>query len=336
MTEALGQVRPELILINDDDLAYAKIRLDEHSRVTAVTDLSRVASPLARALIWGSLWDSTRDAETPPAEFIELVLGNIAHESESTTIRTALGQLSLVARNYVSPARRAAVLKDVGTRVWELARSAAAGSDAQFQLVKAFATLASTSEHADILRSLREGDLRLEGLTIDTDLSWELLSGLALCGAVGPGDIDAALAEDNTSNGQQAAARARSLLPGGKDKKAVFDQLVSSDDTPNAIVRSLTLGYDLVNDQSALEPLVDEYFAMVESIWNQRTYKIAEYLAEGLYPSSLASKNLVTKSRQWLDSHPKIPALRRIVEENLAGVERALRVQAVDAAHAGS
>lgn len=336
VTEALGQVRPELILINDDDLAYAKIRLDEHSRVTAVTDLSQVASPLARALIWGSLWDSTRDAETPPAEFIELVLGNIAHESESTTIRTALGQLSLVARNYVSPTRRAAVLEDVGTRVWELARSAVAGSDAQFQLVKAFATLSSTSEHADILRSLREGDLSLEGLAIDTDLSWELLSGLALCGAVGPGDIDAALAEDNTSNGQQAAARARSLLPGFKDKKAVFDQLVSSDDTPNAIVRSLTLGYDLVNDQSALEPLVDEYFAMVESMWNQRTYKIAEYLAEGLYPGSLVSQDLVTQSRQWLDAHPAIPALRRIVEENLAGVERALLVQAVDSTHSSS
>ncbi|MDA2980958.1 MAG: ERAP1-like C-terminal domain-containing protein, partial [Actinomycetota bacterium] len=336
VTEALGQVRPALILINDDDLAYAKIRLDDHSRVTAVADLSRVASPLARALIWGSLWDSTRDAETPPAEFIELVLGNIAHESESTTIRTALGQLSLVARNYVSPARRSAVLEDVATRVWELASSAAAGSDAQFQLVKAFATLASTSDHAEILRSLRQGDLGLDGLTIDTDLSWELLSGLALCGAVGPADIDAALAEDNTSNGQQAAARARSLLPKTQDKKAVFDQLVSSDDTPNAIVRSLTLGYDLVNDQSALEPLVDEYFAMLESMWGQRTYKIAEYLAEGLYPSSLVSEDLVTTSRQWLDSHPNVPALRRIVEENLAGVERALRVQAVDALHVAS
>ena len=336
VTEALGQVRPELILINDDDLAYAKIRLDEHSRATAVRDLSRVASPLARALIWGSLWDSTRDAETPPADFLELVLGNIAHETESTTIRTALGQLSLVARNYVAPSRRQAVLEDVATRVWNLAREAVSGSDAQFQLVKAFASLASTSEHADTLEALRAGTITLEGLTIDTDLSWELLAGLALCGRARSSDIDEALALDNTSNGQQAAARARSLLPTTADKKAVFDQLVSSDETPNAIVRSLTLGYDLVNDQSALEPLVDDYFAMIEPMWNERTYKIAEYLAEGLYPGSLVSGELVDKSRAWLESHPEIPALRRIVQENLAGVERALRVQAVDAAHAAS
>ena len=336
VAEAVGQVRPELILINDDDLAYAKIRLDEHSRATAVSGLSRVADPLARALIWGSLWDSTRDAEAPPADFIDLVLGNIGQETESTTIRTALGQLALVARNYVTPERRSVVLEDVANRVWDLATSAAAGSDAQFQLVKAFAGLASTAQHADTLQSLRDEKTTLSGLTIDTDLSWELLAGLALCGRVGPEEIDEALASDNTSNGQQAAARARSLLPTTEAKRAVFEQLVNSDDTPNAIVRSLTLGYDLVNDQSALEPLVDDYFSMLEDMWNSRTYKIAEYLAEGLYPSSLVSPILVQASKAWLEAHPSIPALRRIVEENLAGVERALRVQALDAAHQSS
>ena len=336
VSEALGQVRPELILINDDDLAYAKIRLDEHSRAAAIRGLSRIGSPLARALIWGSLWDSTRDAETPPQEFIELVLGNIASESESTTIRTALGQLSLVARNYVTPERRNAVLEDVATRLWDLASSAAAGSDSQFQLVKAYAMLASTPEHADILRSLLEGRISLAGLVIDTDLSWELLAGLALVGAADKAEIEAALAKDNTSNGQQAAARARSLIPTTENKKAVFDELVTSPDTPNAIVRSLTMGYDLANNPSALEPLVDDYFSMLETMWNERTYKIAEYLAEGLYPSSLGSEDLVRKSRQWLESHPSIPALRRIVEENLAGVERSLRVRDVDRLHTGS
>lgn len=328
--EARGLPRPELILINDDDLAYAKIRLDEHSRATAIDGLSRVQDPLARALIWGSLWDSTRDAETPPREFIELVLRNIGAETESTTIRTALGQLALVARNYCDPSHRAQTLAEVGDRVWNLATEAGAGSDAQFQLVKAFATLASTTAHAETLRSLRDGDIALTGLSIDTDLSWELLGGLALCGATTGADIDAALAADNTSNGQQAAARVRSLLPSTSDKKAVFDQLVSSSDTPNAIVRSLTLGYDLVNDPTSLEPLVEDYFSMLEGIWNSRTYKIAEYLAEGLYPGSLVSEKLVQQSQDWLDSHPDIPALRRIVQENMAGVERALRVQALD------
>jgi aminopeptidase N len=159
-------------------------------------------SPLWRTFLgWQARWLAPSSGEAsgiplgmpkPPAEFIELVLGNIAHESESTTIEQRLDNCRLVARNYVSPARRSAVLEDVATRVWELARAPrSAGSDAQFQLVKAFAALASTSEHADNLRSLDRVTVTLDGLTIDTDLSWELLSGLALCGASGLSDIDA-------------------------------------------------------------------------------------------------------------------------------------------------
>lgn len=330
VAEALGMKRPDLILINDDDLAYAKIRLDSHSRATAITKLSQIRNPLARALVWGSLWDSTRDAEIPPSEFVELVLGNIGQETESTTVRTALGQLSLVVRNYVAPERRKSALEDAADRIWALANAAEAGSDSQFQLVKAFASLASTAEHARTLSALRDNTLSLDGLTIDTDLSWELLAGLALAGAATSADIDQALEADNTSNGQQAAARARALLPTLADKQAVFDQLVGSDETPNAIVRALTLGFDVANDPSVMEPFIERYFSVIEALWATRTYKIAEYLAEGLYPGSVVSEELVTATKSWLAKDGLPPALRRIVEENLAGVERALRVQAKD------
>ena len=328
--ELVGNTRPDLIVINDEDLAYAKIRLDDHSLAFAIDHLSDIGDPLARALIWGSVWDATRDAERPPQDFIALVLNNIHAETESTTVRTALGQLALVVRNYLRPENRARKLPEVADALWRLAQEAAAGSDNQFQLVKAFAGLASTPAHADVLRKLREGDLELPGLAIDTDLDWELLAGLALCGAATKADIDQALAKDNTSNGQQAAARARALLPTTEAKRDVFDELVGSADIPNAIVRSLTLGFDIANDPDILAPLVDDYFEALMGIWENRTYKIAEYLAEGLYPGALVSEDLVAKTRAWLDAHPEPAALRRMVQENLAGVERALRVRAVD------
>jgi len=328
--ELVGMKRPDLILINDDDLAYAKIRLDPQSLAYAIDNLSSIANPLARALVWGSVWDSTRDAETNPRDFIELVLANIGQETESTTVRTALGQLALVVRNYCAPAHRQATLENVASRLFALAQSADSGSDNQFQLIKAFAGLACTPEHQTILEGLRSGAVVLEGLSIDTDLEWELLAGLVLCGAARLEDIEKALKADNTSNGQQAAARARALIPAAEAKRSVFDELVHSLDNPNAIVRSLAMSFDVANDPSILEPLVDDYFQILEKVWNERTYKIAEYIIEGLYPGSLVSESLVEKTRAWLESHPEHPAVRRMVQESLAGVERALKVQAID------
>jgi aminopeptidase N len=328
--EFIGMAKPDLVLINDDDLAYAKIRLDGGSLAVAIEHLSDIENPLARALVWGSVWDATRDAETPASDYVRLVLGNIATETESTTIRTTLSQLLLAARQYVAPATRTATIEKVGTELWALAQNAEAGSDAQFQFVKFFAQIASTAEHVAALRGLRDGTIALDGLTIDTDLGWELLEGLVLNGAATAADIDDMLAKDNTASGAQAAARARATFATSDAKLAALSSLIDVDDKPNLIVRNTALGYQHVNDASVLEPVVDRYFSSLNNLWASRSYAIAEALVVGLYPAPLASQSLVDATLAWLAANQDVPALRRLVVENLAGVERALAAQVAD------
>jgi aminopeptidase N len=330
--ELVGLARPDLVLVNDEDLAYAKIRLDEASLAVAMEHLEDIDDPLARALVWGAAWDATRDAETRASDYVTLVLRNIAAETESTTIRTTLTQLTTAARFYVDPAARASTITRVGDGLWALAQNADAGSDAQFQFVKFFASVASTPEHVATLHHLLDGSTVLDGLTIDTDLRWELLEGLALTGSLTDAEIEAALQADNTSNGQQAAARVRAAIPTAAAKQAAFSSLADSDALSNAIVRAVTMGFQHTNDPSSLEALVEPYFASLSGIWSSRSYKIAEHFIVGLYPAPLASQELVDATKHWLDQHPDAPALRRLVIENLAGVERALRAQARDVA----
>ncbi|HEY9477572.1 MAG TPA: aminopeptidase N [Microbacteriaceae bacterium] len=328
--ELVGMRMPDLVLLNDEDLAYAKIRFDEASLRFALAHLKDIGSPLARALVWGSVWDSTRDGETSATDYVSLVLDNIASETESTTLRTTLNQLALTAKQYVNPARRDETLTRVGNALWALAENAEAASDAQFQFVKFFAHLASTDEHFARLQGLRDGSLTLPGLVIDTDLRWEILEGLALGNKITEADIDEALGQDNTANGQQAAARARATFPTAQAKQTAFSSVVDSDTLPNAIVRAATIGYQHTNDPSSLQPLVERYFASLAELWSSRSYHIASTLIVGLYPAPLASAALRDATKAWLDANPEPVALRRLVVENLAGVERALAVQARD------
>ena len=330
--ELVGLARPDLVLVNDEDLAYAKIRLDAESQSVAMEHLEDIDDPLARAIVWGAAWDATRDAETRPSDYVQLVLNNIAAETESTTIRTTLTQLTSVARYYVDPAVRSATIATVGDGLWTLAQGADAASDAQFQFVKFFANIASTPEHVAALRGLLDGSIALDGLEIDTDLRWELIEGLALNNAISDAEIESALHADNTSNGQQAAARARAAVPTAEAKATAFASLADSDTLSNAIVRAVTMGFQHTNDPSSLAALVEPYFSSLDEIWATRSYKIAEHFVEGLYPAPLASQELVDATNTWLDTHPDTPALRRMVIESLAGVERALRAQARDSA----
>ena len=330
LPQMVGVHRGDVVVINDDDLAYAKIRLDEQSMAFALENLSSFGSPLTRALMWGAAWDATRDAEMRARDFRALVLNNLESETESTTIRTALGQLSAVTKFYAAPGTVEQAQREVADALWSWSTRAAAGSDAQFQFVKAFASLACTDEHAEALGALLEGSQVLEGLTVDTDLAWELMSGLVLLGHAGEEEIAQRLASDNTSNGQQAAARLRAMIPTPEAKAKIFAELTEDASIPNAIVRSMTMGFNHVNDPEVLAPLIAPYFESLVGLWESRTYKIAEYLVDGLYPAALVTDDVRQASVDWLDIADAPPALRRLVEENLAGVLRAQKAQARD------
>lgn len=329
--ELIGRTRPALVLLNDDDLAYAKIRLDDASLAVAIEHLASIESPLARSLVWGSVWDATRDAESAPRDFVRLVLGNIATETESTTLRTVLNQLVQTSTQYVAPEFRAEVVEEVGDQLWTLAQDAAPGSDAQFQFVKFFAAVASTPAHLDAVDALRSGETALDGLEIDTDLAWELLIALVAGGRAGTDEIDAALASDNTATGAQSAAHARAAIPTVEAKRAAWESVTADDSAPNTIVRSTGLGFQRAADPHLLDELIPVYFGALRGLWESKSYKIAEYLVVGFYPAAAPSQRIVDATREWLDANQEVPALRRLVIENLAGVERALRAQARDA-----
>lgn len=329
--DLVGHRRPDLVLLNDNDLAYAKIRLDEKSLRTATAHLSKISDPLARSLVWGAAWDQTRDGEASATEYLDLVLQNIGTETESTTVRTTLAQLQLAANSYVDPATRDAARERVAEGLWALAQDAEAGSDSQLQFVTAYASAASTPAQWERVAQLRSGAQELPGLEIDADLSWALLVSLAAGGVVSAAEIDDALAADNTAKGGEFAAQARAALPSVEAKRAAWQSLVDSADLPNTVVRSAAAGFVHPAGVPALREFVDAYFDMLLPVWESRTYQIAQYLIVGLYPAPLADAALRDATRGWLAEHRDAPAaLRRLVNENLAGVERALSVQERD------
>lgn len=330
--ELVGYKVPALVLLNDDDLAYAKIRLDDSSWKTALDNLSKFEDSLARTLVWGAAWDATRDAEANPRDFIRLVLNNIASETESTTMLTLLRQLVTTANTFVATEHRESVTSEVGAGLLKLARSAQPGSDAQLQFTKFFALFANNDELLDALANIREGKEQLAGLKIDADLNWELLAGLVVGGHADESAIDQLLVLDNTSNGQKAAAGARAMLPTAAGKEKAWHTLTETHELSNILVDAASLGFVRVQDPLLLEPFVSKYFENAVKIWNTNTFKIAEYLIENLYPLPLASKELAATTKNWIDNAEinQIPALRRILVESLSNVERALKVQQRD------
>lgn len=330
----VGRPRPALILVNDDDLAYAKVRLDDASLAEAIAHLDRFDDSLPRTLVWAAAWDATRDGESPARDFVDLVLGNIAHETDSSVVLVLLRQLHTALDLYVAREHREEADVVAAERLLGLARAADAGSDTQLQLVKAFAARASTDAHLDAVAALLDGHDSLPGLSIDTDLRWELLTSLVAGGRAAEVDVAAQLAADPTATGQRAAAAARAAIPTAEAKAAAWRAVVDGDELPNAIQAATIAGLGRVHDRGLLVPFVAPYFEQLTRVWADKTNEMAQNVVVGLYPVELADDERVDVAGQtdaWLAAEADAaPALRRLVAEERDRVRRALVAQEAD------
>jgi aminopeptidase N len=245
---------------------------------------------------------------------------------------TLLRQLVTTGTLYTSPATRQAQLRKIADGLIALAESAEAGSDAQLQFTKYVPQFARTDGQLEWLEAVLQGTKSLKGLEIDQDVRWELVTGLVVGGRFGESEIAAELSRDNTANGQKFAAAARAAIPTKEAKAEAWRVLTETEEYSNTLVNAASLAFGRVNDASLLEPFVDKYLANAERLWDERSYHIAAYLLNNLYPIQLANAELAEKTRKVIDSpaFKAKPALRRILVEGLAGLERGLKAQKVD------
>ncbi|MGM9470895.1 aminopeptidase N [Pseudarthrobacter sp. YS3] len=326
-----GLAQPDLILINDDDLAYAKVRLDGKSLATATAHLKDFSQSLPRTLVWNSAWDGARDGETPARRYVELILANIGSESDSSVIQTQLRQLATTLNFYVAEDHREATTVAAGDVLRDLASTVAGGSDAQLQFVKAFSQLARSGAQLDTVSGLLDGSMTLEGLTVDQDLRWELLASLVAGGRLGQEGIDAELERDRTASGQNAAALATAAIPTAEAKAKAWDAIVVKGELSNALQGSAVNGFMRVLDRTLLEPYAAKYFEAVPGIVENRTHALAQQIVVGLYPALLTTQATVDRTDRFLAGLPAdSTALRRMMLENRDGVARALRARAAD------
>ncbi|MFD4603612.1 aminopeptidase N [Streptomyces sp. NPDC058464] len=327
-----GRTRPAVFLLNDDDLSYAKVRLDEQSLRFVTEHLGDFESSLPRALCWASAWDMTRDAELPTREYLSLVLSGIGKESDIGVVQSLHRQVKLAVELYADPAAREALLTRWTDATLAHLRSAAPASDHQLAWARAFAATARTPEQLDLLESLLDGTHTIEGLAVDTELRWAFVERLAAVGRFDEAEIAGEYQRDRTAAGERHAATARAARPTEEAKAEAWASVIDSDKLPNAVQEAVIGGFVQTDQRELLAPYTDRYFEILKSVWDSRSHEIAQQIAIGLYPSLQVSQETLAKTDTWLATAQPNAALARLVSESRAGVERALKAQAADAA----
>ncbi|OFO23167.1 aminopeptidase N [Corynebacterium sp. HMSC056F09] len=325
LDEASGLQAPALLLLNDGDHTYAKVRFDETSLETIRTRLSEVPDELSRAVIWTSLWNLTRDGEWPVRSYLDTVLKHAPAESNPTLLTTAFANAAYAINHFVGEEAREEIRADYAERLWEVLQQAPAGSDAQLTVARAaIQALAATPAESGTqrLRALYDGSL--DGLALDPDIRWAILRALAARDAVSAEELEAEKERDNTLTGAAAYLGASHAFPSAELKREVFDLVRTPGKYSNAEVDSLLAAFNAPRSAHLTEAFAQEYFDSLSQLWEEHPIEIANRLVRGLYPD-LAMADAAT-SEFLATERPR--ALRRVLLECQDALRRAQRVRA--------
>ncbi|MFI7702395.1 aminopeptidase N [Nonomuraea sp. NPDC049480] len=334
VAQLVGEEQPDLVLLNDDDLTYAKIRLDEDSLRTLVDGgIVTFTESLPRALCWSAAWDMTRDGEMSTRDYVKLVVSGAGTVTDITVLQTILRQARMAAQQYADPAWRAEGLALLAGELRSLFGSAEPRSDRQLAYLQAFAPVATSAEDLDLLQGILEGTTVPEGLSVDADLRWSLLHALVAGGRVDESGIDAELERDPTATGERSAAQCRAAIPTLEAKSAAWDRIVGGE-LANHIARATIGGFQDPHHPELLKPFREKYFAEVGRIYKEWTFDQASSFAVGCFPALLIEQETLRAADDYLAAEEPPQALRRMILEGADGVRRALRNREKDAASA--
>jgi aminopeptidase N len=326
--ELVGMPRPDLVLINDEDLTYAKIRLDPHSLETAITSVGSFDSSLPAALVWAASWDMVRDGEMAARDYARLVAGGVDSVRDISVVQTLLRQATMAVRLYADPSWRAEGLAFLASALRSLLQAAPAGSDHQLAYVRAFASVATSAQDLEYLAGLLDGTVALDGLAVDTDLRWALLRRLVSRGARGEDAIDAELSRDATDAGERQAAGCRAAIPTVAAKRETWEALTDGKLTI-AMFRVTIASFADPDQPELVQPYRDEFFAALDVVWEEWSSAMAQDFVEYGYTIGAVDESTIAATDAYLTGE-SAPALRRLLIEGRDEVRRALRNQARD------
>jgi aminopeptidase N len=335
--ELAGVAQPDLVLLNDDDLSYTKIRFDDRSVATLVESIGEFTESLPRALSWVATWDMVRNAELPARDYVALVISGAQRETDIGVLQSLQRQAKAAIDFYAAPTWREEGCAKWASFAHSQLLAATPGSDVQLSWARTLAAVARSTEHLDLLSGLLSGTESIEGLEVDTDLRWVLLTRLAATGRAPEGQIAAEEERDATAAGKRHGASARAAMPTVEAKAAAWASMVDSDELPNETLMAVVLGFRQPDQRELLAPYADRFLAKVTDLWASRTPHMAQLLVNGLYPALIVEQRIVEAVDAVLArDETKVPApLRRLLLEQRDGTLRTLRGQALDAATRG-
>ncbi|MEU4745938.1 M1 family metallopeptidase, partial [Actinosynnema sp. NPDC023658] len=287
LPELVGRKAPKFLLLNENDLTYAKIRYDDASR-QALPEVLPALAPINRAMVWAQLLQGVVDGAVPATDHLDLVTRMLGYETELSIVIEVLEQARIdVADRLLDPELRPGLLKAVADAARDRLSRVTPEDELGLALFRGLVEFTSdTSE----LRGWLDGVPLPAGLELDADLAWRVRYRLAVLGAFTEAEIDEAYAADPSTHTEQFAVKARAAIPTVEAKQAAWRAITTDAELSSYRLWSTAEGFWQPEQRELTEPYVARFFTEIVDVARLREDKVLDTLVLWLYPRYAADQ----------------------------------------------
>jgi aminopeptidase N len=221
-------------------------------------------------LLWGSLWDSVREADLAPREFLELALRLLPAESDESLAQSLIGHVATSLHRYASEATRAQMVPRAET----LALDRMLGSsDQDFRIIwfRGLRAIAESSEGREKLKDLLSGKLKVPGVELRPLDRWSMVTALI---ALKDPDADAFFAAeqklDKTGDGQKYAYMAQAARPDASTKQRYFNEYLHDPSRPEDWIEQSLGAFNYWNQSAITLPYLKPALEALPQVKHER------------------------------------------------------------------
>jgi aminopeptidase N len=322
VTDLAGTLPGRLLLLNDGDLTFAKVRLDATSRTELLHVLPALEDSLARAVVWGAAVDATRDAEWPATEFVALAAAGLQAETEPAVFEAVIDfAANVAARQYLDPAARSDALATLAAACAQVIASVGPGSR-QLAAVRGLVMCAGPADVGTLTGWLTDHDVPA-GLAVDAELRWLLLNRLVVLGAAGDAEITQERRRDPSAQGAEHAAGCRAAMPTVDAKARAWQVMINDDEQSMRFLEAAAANFWHPEQHELTAQYVARYFSEAPQMAARRTPNVAAYVAMLGYPRYAISADTLAAAEAMLARDDLEPALRRTAVDATDELSRA-------------
>jgi aminopeptidase N len=267
-----GMPEIEFAFANSGDYGYGRFLLDPSSREAVLARPEIVQGDLLRALVFGSLWESVRDAELSPLAYLDLVVRVAPVERDPVTLAGLLQRAQVAFLHYVSDSQRDAL----APRFEQLLAEGMLHADTpgrRITFLRTFTASAWSESGRSRLKSLLANTLEIPGVKLSSRDRFRAIARLlALDDPEAKELLSAQIAADSGDDGRRYAFAAAAAERSPEAKRAYFERFFNEQGLPESWIDAALGPFNAVEHAELTQPYLDLALAALPEF--KRTRKI--------------------------------------------------------------